>query len=151
MQVAKGEILATMEDPAFIKMQEHYWSASILAEKLNAELILQQELLSSGAGNPKTLRDLRSELRTVQVQAKSLGEQLRLLGLDLKQLNEQTMLRQVPVRSPVHGFVTKVHHSTGHYVAAGEALYELVDPLRCSFEIERLRKRLALFVRKARG
>jgi len=128
MQVAKGEILATMEDPAFIKMQEQYWSASILAEKLNAELILQQELLSTGASNPKTLRDLRSELRTVQVQAKSLGEQLRLLGLDLKQLNEQTMLRQVPVRSPVHGFVTKVHHSTGHYVAAGEALYELVDP-----------------------
>ena len=40
MQVAKGEILATMEDPAFIKMQEQYWSANILVEKLNAELIL---------------------------------------------------------------------------------------------------------------
>lgn len=128
MQVAKGEILAYMEDPAFIKLQEQYWSASIMGDKLTAELNLQQELLSTGAGNPKTLRDLRSELRTVNVQAKSLGEQLRLLGIDLKQLSEQTLLRQIAVRSPVKGFVTKVHHSTGHYVGAGEALYELVDP-----------------------
>jgi len=128
MQVNKGEILAYMEDPAFVKLQEQYWSATILAEKLNNETTLQQELLSSGAGNPKALRDLQSQLRSVKVQVQSLGEQLRLLGLDLAQISEQVLLRQIPVRSPVRGFVTKVHHSTGQYVSAGDALYEIVDP-----------------------
>lgn len=128
MQVTKGEILAYLEDPAFVKLQEQYWSANILADKLNNEIIVQQELLSTGASHPKTLRDLRSELRAVNLQARSLGEQLRLLGLDLNQLTENTLLRKVPVRSPVKGFVTKVHHSKGQYVNAGDALYELVDP-----------------------
>lgn len=128
MRVTKGEILAYMEDPAFIQMQEQYWSATILSEKLSTEISVQEELLSSGASNPKTLRDLRSELRTVNVRSNSLAEQLRLLGIDLKQMSEHNLLRQIPVRSPVKGFVTKVHHSTGHYVGAGEALYELVDP-----------------------
>jgi cobalt-zinc-cadmium efflux system membrane fusion protein len=128
MQVAKGEILAYMEDPAFIKLQEQYWSAKILIDKLNTETEIQQELLSSGAGNNKTLRDLQSQLRSVKVQVQSLGEQLRLLGIDLKQISEQSLIRQIPVRSPVRGFVTKVHFSTGHYVNAGEAMYEIVDP-----------------------
>jgi cobalt-zinc-cadmium efflux system membrane fusion protein len=128
MQVSKGEVLAYMEDPAFIKMQEQYWSAKILSDKLNEELTLQQELLSNGSVNPKTLRDLRSNLRSAKVQAQSLGEQLRLLGVNLNDLHEHTLLRQIPVRSPVKGFVTKVHHSTGQYVDAGEVLYELVDP-----------------------
>lgn len=128
MKVQKGEILAYMEDPAYLRLQENYWSTRIKVENLGAELQRQEELLRNGSGNPKTERDLRSEWRTAKVQAKALEEQLRLLGLEINQLNETQMIRQIPVRSPVQGYVTKVHHSTGQYINAGETLYELVDP-----------------------
>jgi cobalt-zinc-cadmium efflux system membrane fusion protein len=128
MKVKKGEILAYMEDPAYLQLQEDYWSTRIRAENLGAEVQRQEELLRSGAGNPKTERDTRSDWRTARVQAKAFEEKLRLLGLDITNLSETALVRQVPVRSPVQGFVTKVHHSTGQYIGAGEALYELVDP-----------------------
>lgn len=128
MKVQKGEILAYMEDPAYLRLQENYWSTRIKVENLGAELQRQEELLRNGSGNPKTERDLRSEWRTAKVQTKALEEQLRLLGLEINQLNETQMIRQIPVRSPVQGYVTKVHHSTGQYINAGETLYELVDP-----------------------
>lgn len=128
MKVQKGEILAYMEDPAYLRLQENYWSTRIKVENLGAELQRQEELLRNGAGNPKTERDLRSEWRTARVQTKAIEEQLRLLGLEITQLNETQMVRQIPVRSPVQGYVTKVHHSTGQYINAGETLYELVDP-----------------------
>lgn len=128
MKVQKGEILAFMEDPAYLQLQEDYWSTRIRAENLEAEVQRQTELLRSGAGNPKTERDTRSEWRTARVQAKAFEEKLKLLGLDITNLSETALVRQVPVRSPVQGFVTKVHHSTGQYIGAGEALYELVDP-----------------------
>jgi len=128
MKVQKGEILAYMEDPAYLRLQENYWSTRIKVENLGAELQRQEELLRNGSGNPKTERDLRSEWRTAKVQAKALEEQLRLLGMEVNHLNETQMIRQIPVRSPVQGYVTKVHHSTGQYINAGETLYELVDP-----------------------
>ncbi|MFZ4631553.1 MAG: efflux RND transporter periplasmic adaptor subunit, partial [Bacteroidia bacterium] len=128
MKVKKGEILAYMEDPAYLQLQEDYWSTRIRAENLEAEVQRQEELLRSDAGNPKTERDTRSDWRTARVQAKAFEEKLRLLGLDITNLSETTLVRQVPVRSPVQGFVTKVHHSTGQYIGTGEALYELVDP-----------------------
>jgi cobalt-zinc-cadmium efflux system membrane fusion protein len=128
MQVQKGEILAYMEDPAYLRLQEDYWSTRIRAENLEAELRRQEELSRTGAGNTKTERDTRSEWRTANVKAKAMEEQLRLLGLDITNLNESTIMRQIPVRSPVRGYVTKVHHSTGQYIGTGEALYELVDP-----------------------
>ncbi|MFZ9969541.1 MAG: efflux RND transporter periplasmic adaptor subunit [Bacteroidia bacterium] len=128
MKVQKGEILAYMEDPAYLRLQENYWSTRIKVENLGAELQRQEELLRNGSGNPKTERDLRSEWRTAKVQTKALEEQLRLLGLEINQLNETQMIRQIPVRSPVQGYVTEVHHSTGQYINAGETLYELVDP-----------------------
>jgi len=128
MQVQKGEILAYMEDPAYLRLQEDYWSTRIRAENLEAELQRQEELSRTGAGNTKTERDTRSEWRTANVKAKAMEEQLRLLGLDITNLNESTIMRQIPVRSPVRGYVTKVHHSTGQYIGTGEALYELVDP-----------------------
>ena len=128
MKVKKGEILAYMEDPAYLQLQEDYWSTRIRAENLGAEVQRQEELLRSGAGNPKTERDTRSDWRTARVQAKAFEEKLRLLGLDITNLSETALVRQIPVRSPVQGFVTKVHHSTGQYIGAGEALYELVDP-----------------------
>ena len=128
MQVQKGEILAYMEDPAYLRLQEDYWSTRIRAENLEAELRRQEELSRTGAGNTKTERDTRSEWRTANVKAKAMEEQLRLLGLDITNLSESTIMRQIPVRSPVRGYVTKVHHSTGQYIGTGEALYELVDP-----------------------
>ncbi len=128
MKVKKGEILAYMEDPAYLQLQEDYWSTRIRAENLGAEVQRQEELLRSGAGNPKTERDTRSDWRTARVQAKAFEEKLRLLGLDITNLSETALVRQIPVRSPVQGFVTKVHHSTGQYIGTGEALYELVDP-----------------------
>ena len=128
MQVQKGEILAYMEDPAYLRLQEDYWSTRIRAENLEAELSRQEELSRTGAGNTKTERDTRSEWRTANVKAKAMEEQLKLLGLDITNLNESTIMRQIPVRSPVRGYVTKVHHSTGQYIGTGEALYELVDP-----------------------
>jgi len=128
MQVQKGEILAYMEDPAYLRLQEDYWSTRIRAENLEAELRRQEELSRTGAGNTKTERDTRSEWRTANVKAKAMEEQLRLLGLDITNLNESTIMRQIPVRSPVRGYVIKVHHSIGQYIGTGEALYELVDP-----------------------
>ncbi|MBK9288336.1 MAG: efflux RND transporter periplasmic adaptor subunit [Flavobacteriales bacterium] len=59
---------------------------------------------------------------------RSLGEQLRLIGIDPAGLNAESISRSAALRSPIHGWVSKVNVNIGRYVQPTDVLFELVDP-----------------------
>lgn len=88
----------------------------------------QQELNAARAGSDKSLQMADSEYNTLRISAGALAEKLRLIGIDPKRLNERTITRQIQLRSPITGFVSKVEGNIGRYVNPSDVLFELVNP-----------------------
>ncbi|MGV3685758.1 MAG: efflux RND transporter periplasmic adaptor subunit [Daejeonella sp.] len=126
--VNKGDILAVMEDPQYIQLQQDYLVTVAKMSYAEQEQKRQKELNSAKAGSDKALQMADAEYRGLRISAGALGEKLRLIGINPARLNEKTITRQIVVRSPITGFVSKVNGNIGSYVNPSDVLIELINP-----------------------
>lgn len=128
MHFNKGEVIALIEDPKFIDLQQNYLSSLSKVALLKEEYARQLELNASKAVSDKVLRQTNAAYTSERVMLKSLSEQLRLIGIDANKLDENTISGTIPLRAPIDGFVGRVNVNTGKYVSPTEVLFELVNP-----------------------
>ena len=128
MEVEKGRTLAILEDPRFIQLQQDYLVTQGRVTMLSQEYDRQKALNATKTTSDKALQEAATELNTQKVTMRSLGEQLRLIGVDPGMLTADNISRSVALRSPIHGWVAKVNVNIGRYVQPTDILFELVDP-----------------------
>jgi membrane fusion protein, heavy metal efflux system len=127
-EVRKGESLGIIEDPSFIQLQQDYLMGKSKLEYLEKEYERQKELSATDATSKKNFQMVSSDYNSEKINLKALEEKLALIGINASQLTTEKISRQVPVLSPIHGFVSKVTLNTGRYVNPTDVLAELVDP-----------------------
>lgn len=128
MGVNKGEVIATLEDQSYVQLQQDYLIAKARMDFLQADLERQKDLSDQDAISKKAYQQALAEYKTQQVLIRSLEEKLRIVGIDPDKLTVNTITRTINLRSPIHGFVTKVNVNIGKYVNPADVLFELVDP-----------------------
>lgn len=128
MHISKGEIIAIMEDQAIVQLQQDYLLSAAKLILATNEYERQKTLFDANAGTSKLLQQASSEMKMQSINAKSLGEKLKLIGVDSQNLNEGNISGQVPIRSTINGYVSKVNVNTGKYVQPTETMFELIDP-----------------------
>ncbi|HPI55011.1 MAG TPA: efflux RND transporter periplasmic adaptor subunit, partial [Chitinophagaceae bacterium] len=145
MQVSKGQVIATIEDPQIIQLQQDYLLARSAQRVAEADYNRQAELNKSQASSEKVLQQAEASLRNAKITASGLAEKLKLINIQPSLIGPSHFQRSIPIYSPIHGFVTKVNVNIGKYVTPNEILFELVDPsdihLNCSVvehQIEKL-------------
>lgn len=128
MHVSKGEVIAIMEDQGIVQLQQDYLQSVTRFELAKAEFDRQKTLAENNAGTTKAYQHAESEFGLQSINVKSLAEKLKLIGVDPAKLNTSTLSGQVPIRSTINGFVSKVNVNTGKFVQATETIFELIDP-----------------------
>ncbi len=128
MPVNRGEIIASMEDPQYIQLQQDYLTGNARLTMLNAEYERQKELNKSKAGSDKILQQTESEYKIQRIAQKAIEEKLRLIGINPEGLNENNISRSISIYSPISGFVSKVNVNIGKFVNPTDVLFELVNP-----------------------
>jgi cobalt-zinc-cadmium efflux system membrane fusion protein len=128
MQVRKGDVIALMEDQSIVQLQQDYLSAKAKQELIKQEFERQQILYNSNAGTSKAFQIAEGEMKMQSVLVKSLSEKLKLIGIDPAALNETNISGQLPIRSTINGYVSKVNVNIGKYVQPTETMFELIDP-----------------------
>jgi cobalt-zinc-cadmium efflux system membrane fusion protein len=128
MRITKGEVIAIMEDQAIIQLQQDYLLTVAKLLLAANEYDRQKTLFDANAGTSKLLQQASAEVKMQSINAKSLGEKLKLIGVDIQNLNEGNISGQVPIRSNINGYVSKVNVNTGKYVQPTETIFELIDP-----------------------
>ncbi len=126
--INKGDVLAVMEDPQYIQLQQDYLVTMAKMLYAGQEQQRQKELNSAKAGSDKALQMADAEYRGLRISAGALAEKLRLIGIEPRRLNEKTITRQIVVRSPITGFISKVNGNIGRYVNPSDVLFELINP-----------------------
>lgn len=127
-QVRKGQLLAIMEDPQYIQLQQDYLSAKNKLNYAGREYERQRELNSSKASSDKVLQQSESEFRSLNIELKALAAKLGLIGINPERLTENSISRSIRVHSPINGYVSKVNVNIGKYVTPSDVIFELVNP-----------------------
>ena len=128
MHVSKGDVIAVMEDQQYIQLQQDYLTANVRISFLENEYLRQKELNQSQASSDKVYQQAEADYRSQRVLITSLGEKLKLAGINTNKINENNISRSVNIYSPINGFVSKVNVNIGKYVSPTEVLFELINP-----------------------
>jgi cobalt-zinc-cadmium efflux system membrane fusion protein len=128
MEIRKGEVMAVLEDPAYIQVQEDFLKARAGLELAKADYERQRELNETKSSSDKVLQQAKASYQSLRVEVSALRERLLLLSINPDRLTEESISRTISLYAPFHGFVSKVNVNSGQYVAPTDVLFELVNP-----------------------
>jgi cobalt-zinc-cadmium efflux system membrane fusion protein len=126
--VKKGQVLASVKDPAYVQLQENYLSAKAKLIYLQQDIDRQKSLLTQEAVSKKAYQQLQAEYTTNLIQLKALSEQLKLINIQPETLTTDKMTSLVNLTAPISGYITKVNINRGKYVTPSDVLLEIMDP-----------------------
>lgn len=125
--VKKGEVLATLENPDFINLQQTYLEATAQSEFLEKEYIRQQNLASKEAASQKRLQQSKAEYLSMKSKMEASAAQLKILGVDVSSLLNSGIIPYLEVKSPLSGYVTNMNINVGKYFNVGEPVCDVID------------------------
>lgn len=128
MHILKGDVIAIMEDQQYIQLQQDYLTAIANLKYLEADYNRQKELNQSKASSDKAFQQAEANYINQKITLKSLGEKLKLIGINPERLNENTLSKSISILSPIDGYVSAVNVNIGKYVNPADVLFELVNP-----------------------
>lgn len=125
--IGKGQVVATLENPEFVQMQQDYLESSSQLSFLGQDLKRQEELVRENIAAAKSLQRARSEYNTMVARVEGLKSRLRLIGINPGNVRSGSFTSRVNIYAPAGGYVTKVYSNVGKYAGANEALADLVN------------------------
>lgn len=125
--VTRGTVLATLENPEFITLQQVYLESHAQNEYLRAEFRRQQTLAREEVASQKRFQQSRAEYLSMRSRMEAAAAQLALLGVDTLQLLERGIVPCIEVKAPISGHVADVQMNLGRHFGAGEPLCEIVN------------------------
>src|SRR5690606_17253308 len=111
--VKKGAVMATLEDMAFIQLQEDYLLAKSRLVAAQADYDRQKLLNNTQSASDKVFQQASAVFENERVLVASQAEKLRLIGIDPTGLNETNITRTVALKSPINGIVSKILANPG--------------------------------------
>lgn len=125
--VKKGTILATLENPDFILLQQNYLDAHAQTEYMETEYARQQRLASQEAASQKRLQQSKANYLSMKSRLEAAAAQLTILGVPAEELLQKGIRPYLEVKSPLNGYVANMAINLGKYINAGEPICDIID------------------------
>ena len=125
--VKKGSLLAVLENPQYVDLQEDYLkskSALVYAQK---EYDRQKALYQADIAAGKSYQKATSEYHSLQASVSATAQKLRMLGIAPDALSPSSIRSLVNIYAPASGYITKVDLNQGKFMAAQQQLLEIND------------------------
>ena len=125
--VRQGEVIATLENPEFIQLQQTYLESAAQAEYLEKEYNRQKMLSEQEAASQKRFQQSKADYLSMKSRMDAAAAQLKLLQVDVRQLHDQGIAPYLQVKSPLDGYVTNMKVNLGTYLNAGEPICDIIN------------------------
>ncbi len=134
--VKRGALLAELEHPDFIGLQQEY--LEVLSERRyqEQELERQRTLAASNAGALKALQLAESRLQALEARQAGLTARLRFLGLEPDSVKAGNIRPRVQLRAPISGYINALDIHRGRYVKPGDPLYQILNTDHIHLELD---------------
>ena len=125
--VRKGQVMAIIENPEFIDIQQDYLESKGRMTYLQQELKRQRELQKEEINSLKTLQQISSEYNIMVAKLAGLKQKLALIGINANRVSAGNISRTANLYAPISGYVTESNVSRGKYVLPSDVLFELTN------------------------
>lgn len=125
--IKKGQVLATIENPEFIQIQQGYLESLSRLQFLEEEFNRQKKLREEDINSAKTFQQVSSDYKITQGRVKAYEQQLALAGISRSSVQNGNITRTANLYAPISGFVKASNVNIGDYVSPQDVLFELVD------------------------
>lgn len=125
--VKKGSVVAILENPEFINLQQTYLDSRAQLEYLEAEYKRQQVLVKEEAASLKKFQQSKADYQSMKSRMQASAAQLAMLGVNMDNLEKTGIQPYLEVKAPISGYVSNVQMNLGKHIAAGDPLCEVID------------------------
>lgn len=125
--VNRGEVLAVLEHPDFLSLQEEFLLEKSRNEFLRLDYERQKGLNDKNINSEKEMQRVRSEYEQSGIKLSSLRSMLEMLGADAEHLNSDNLSTRFQLKAPIGGFVEGITIALGQFVQPDEVIVELVN------------------------
>lgn len=125
--VKQGTVLATLENPEFIALQQSYLDSHAQYEFLRTEFLRQQTLAREEASSQKHFQQSKAEYLSMRCRMDAAAAQLALLGVDTTRLLAGGIIPYLDIKAPISGYAADVKMNIGRHFDVGEPLCEIVN------------------------
>jgi membrane fusion protein, heavy metal efflux system len=125
--VQKGQVLAVLEHPDYIALQEDFAEVANHLDFLEQEYNRQKKLFENNVGAGKDFQKVKADYNTARAKYEGLKSRLTLLRLSPEKVKAGTISNSIDIVSPINGFMNEVKIKMGTYVGAQDKLFEITD------------------------
>ena len=125
--VRKGQVLATLENPEFVEMQQQYLEASEQLNYLKSEFERQKTLFDEQITSQKNFLKAESEYKGTLALYNGLKKKLQMLNINIASVEARNITSEIALYAPIHGSVTKMNISKGTYVSPADEIMEIIN------------------------
>lgn len=136
MHVHKGEVLAEVQHPDVIRLQEDYLETAEKLKLADLDLKRQQQLQSGDAGIQRNLQTAQAEYNSLAARLSGLRSRLALIGIDAVSIQRESISGVYTIRAAQEGYVTAVNVHLGKFAAPQDVLFELIDNSHMHAELQ---------------
>ncbi|TBN00226.1 efflux RND transporter periplasmic adaptor subunit [Hyunsoonleella flava] len=134
-KVKKGQVLVTIENPEFIKLQQNYMEVKEQLNYLKTEYERQNTMFKENIISNKVYLKTKSQYKTATASYNGLKKQLSLLNISPSNVEQGFLTSVVNIYAPISGSITKVNVSKGSYVSPTKSILEIVDNSHIHLEL----------------
>lgn len=143
MKVRRGDLLLSLENMAFIQMQQDYLENKSKLEFLSAEYERQKVLANENINSGKALQQAKSNYEATLSATRGLEARLKMLGISVDRISGGDITSRIAVYAPTDGYVSGVVEGTGHFVQTTETLLRIVNTNEVQLILQIFEKDLA--------
>ncbi|GAA4465050.1 hypothetical protein GCM10023189_45170 [Nibrella saemangeumensis] len=125
--VRKGQLLARIENPDLIQLQQDYAENRSRLTYLETEFARQQELSRENVSALKVLQQTTADLNGTRARVAGLAKRIQLVGLSPQAALNGRFSANYAVTAPVSGVVTNVPATAGQYVQPADVIAQVTS------------------------
>jgi cobalt-zinc-cadmium efflux system membrane fusion protein len=126
-KVNKNHILAYLEHPDIITMQQEYQEKNNELIFLKQDFERKQTLYDKGVSSGKDFQMAASKFRSTTSSVNGLRLKLKLLGIKTDRVLQGQIFTAVPITTPISGYVDEVMVRLGDFVAPQTKMFTISD------------------------
>ena len=125
--VKKGTLLATLDNPDFISLQQTFLESQAQTEYLKSEYNRQLVLSKEEVASVKKMEQSKADYLSMKSKMEAAAAQLSLLGISTQSLLKNGITPALEIKAPVNGYIGKVKVNVGKYLNEGDILCEIIN------------------------
>lgn len=125
--VPKGSVIATIQKPDLVDIQQQYLENHNKLEYLKSEYERYRILQNADATASKNYLKAASDWKSAETIEKTTAAKLRQFQIDPSRLTADNIVTEIAIKAPITGTISKVLANIGTSLVPGTPIYELAD------------------------